>query len=364
MEPPCNWYFDEDFETNDPGVPPDGWSVTGTVECVSHRGGVWARLGSRGSMQRATAVAPAERLRCTVEVLSLAPEGTSDRYFTVSLRGAVVNLTVWARVGGGFEVLVGSAGAMTLVSTDDPTGEVLEWEARIGPGGVEHSLNGSVVATTPPPSSPNATAVWANVSATAGSTDVRLDEIGVGRLMEGGAALATDGVSISRYASVPYEHAERLGLATRFGGPPDEDLITVAARCPALVVLSSGLRLRAEETDSGARVALADSVFGNGVIHVTTLGGHQRPALCALPGWNEFLLLSVKDGALWLTRGDTYEGAPRLHTATTAAVVSADVALATPAIAALADGSLLVCAQTVDADLIQLRSTDGGATWE
>ncbi len=351
MERPCNWYFDEDFEANAPGAPPDGWSVTGTVACVSHRGGVWARLGSRGSMQRATAVAPAERLRCTVEVLSLAPEGYDDRYFTVSLRGAMVNLTVWARVGGGFEVLVGSAGAMTLVSTEDPTGEVLEWEARIGPGGVEHSLNGAVVATTPPPSSPNATAVWANVSATASSTDVRLDDVGVGRLMEGGAALATDGVSITRYASVRYEHAERLGLATRFGGPPGENLITVAARCPALAVLSSGLRLRAEETDSGTRVALADSVFGDGVIQVTTLSGHQRPALCARPGWNEFLLLSVKDDALWLTRGDIHEGAPRLHTATTAAVVSAD-------------GSLLVCAQTADADLIQLRSTDGGDTWE
>ena len=363
MEPPRNWYFDEDFEANAPGAPPDGWSVTGAVECVSHRGGVWARLGSRGSIRRATPVAPAERLRCAVEVLSLAPEGTSDRYFTVSLRGAMVNLTIWARAGGGYEVLVGSAGAMTLVSTADPTGEAIEWEARIGPGGVEHSLSGAVVATTPPPSSPSATAVWANVSAAAGSTDVRLDDIGVGRLMEGGAALATDGVGVSRYASAPHEHAERLGLATRFGGPPAEDLITVAARCPALAALPSGLRLRAEETDSGARVALADSVFGDGVIHVTTLSGRQRPALCALPGRNEFLLLSVKDGALWLTRGDIHEGAPRLHAATTAAVVSAGVALATPAIAALADGSLLVCAQTVDADLIQLRSTDGGATW-
>lgn len=363
MERPRNWYFRDGFEGNPLGSPPQGWSVTGAVQCVSHRGGVWARLGSRGAMQAATPVAPADRFRCKVEVLALAPEGSSDRYFTVSLRGAIVNLTVWARAGGAFQTLVGSAGTMALVSTDDPTGEVLEWEARIAPGGVDHLLGGVHVASTPPPA-PNATAVWANVSATAGSTDVRVDDVGVGRLMEGGVALAADRLAIGRYASTPHQHAERLGLATALGGLPGADHLTVAARCPALAPLPSGLRLRAEETDAGARVALAPSAFGDGVSRVTTLSGHRRPALCAPGAWNEFLLLSVQGGALWLTRGDIHEGAPRLHSATTTAIVPTGVALATPAIASLADGSLLVCYQTEDADLIQLRSTDGGATWE
>lgn len=364
MDPPRNWYFNDDFEANVPGSPPSGWSVAGTVQCLSHRGSLWAKLGSRGNMQAATAVAPADRVRCKVEVLSLAPDSGTDRYATVTFRGPLITLTLWARAGGAFEILVGSAGTMALVSTEDPTGRVLDWWASVHPDRVDHTLDGVLVASTPPPSSPNATAVWVYLSATAASTDVRVDDIAVARLMAGGVALAADSVSTSRYASRPYQHAERLALATRFGGLPDEDLISVAARCPALALLPSGARLRAEEIDTGVRLALAQSLLGEGVIRMTTLSGHQRPALCALRAWNEFLLLTVRNNGLWLTRGDIHEGAPRLHAATTAAIAPSGVALATPAIAPLADGSLLLCYQTEDADLIQLRSLDGGATWE
>lgn len=365
MDPPCSDYWSEDFESNAPGTRPSGWSsVTGLVSCVEHRGSIWAKLGARGSMQAWVPSAYPDRVRCKVEVMSLAPEGGGDEYFMVSLRGPVIYVAVFALAAGGFEVRVGSGGDSATVSTADPTGEVLEWEAKVVEGGVEHWLDGVLVATTAPPYDLPSQKMYPYVSAAASSTDVRVDDMSVGIYITGGSALASDRVSVSRLASRPESHSEWVHLATSFGGVPATDLASMVARCPALAVLPSGLRLRGVEVDDGVRLAVGETAFGDGVIEVADLAGHQRPALCAVGAWNEFLLLTLKDGGLYLTRGDIHDDSPRLDTGSTSAIVASAVALATPAITMLPDGSLLVCYQTESAELVQIRSTDGGATWE
>lgn len=361
--------FADDFEGTPVGGPLLYWWTNGPVQCVEHRGSRWARLLGV-SYARAKLPASAvglRRFRLTLEVVALEPTPQYPQpRVTVAMVGPGVGFAVEASASPPHWTVWAGKQPGVPVSHKDPRGAPHALEARWDRGQWECLWDGETVCVSADPAPAATTDFRVSMSSHYPSSDARFDLVYLDRLAFGGVALAADPNSVTRLVTrqVSWSSDGVFGATAIGSGGYGAETRVFGHGGPAVAALPDGSRVVATAyTPTGTWAGRGRALGVYGGDGNMQMAGHTRPALCALGERGEVLLVTHYYGALGLTRGRLGSGGLVWDTGGMAAIVPAGVGEATPALCALPDGRLLLCYQTLDSQVVQIESLDGGTTW-